>query len=374
MSATADIQAGIDARGIVDLGHDDHVADASLIMRSGVTLRGSGTLSLANGVNDDLIRTEGFAELTGSGRRGGPTKWRIEGLTLDGNRAHNASGRCLRAYAYDYDVKGVDFKNGASGNVYSENGGGGADMECRWEDFKLYDPADGTDNMVWLGPNDSQFEKGIVARTGATSGGGGIRTGGGGAALQLTDVHVYGPHRTGWNLAEQALLANCEGEGALETDLLVLKSGTVVIGGQFFGDRTHAGVVGIQLGDANHFVGQCIVNTYSSGYAAGSFAIRYRNAGYNSVCLTHHNNAGATDCYDPTFFPDSSELALIHTDIPGTSLFQFPDTADLRGRALKLGKTRLFERTSGGKAQVCVQWPSGAVTALATDPTTVRRA
>ena len=80
----------------------------------------------APGMNADLVRTEGFDLLTGTGKylltEGVPYGFGLRHLTLDGNKAENETGRGLVVFGKGYFLNGVIIKNTAGGGWYSECG------------------------------------------------------------------------------------------------------------------------------------------------------------------------------------------------------------------------------------------------------------
>lgn len=280
--------------GVVRFAAGDYLINATLPLYNGVILQGAGigatVLKLANGSNVDLVATNGFVGLTGGGTQGGPSRFGVWDMALDGNRANNSSGWPLRIYGKAYRNKGLLILNGASGSVWSEWGTGTAEMGARWEDFFITDSADGTNGLHWLGPHDSQFLNGEVVRSSATSGGKGIfidRTKNGYAGI-FTNVHVWGKFANCWEVGRQAHLANCQGEGASAINLLIAAVGTTVEGGMYFGTAgvNGANEIGIQVGDATTGVSHCVVDTYVFNFTTTGVPLRFENDfGYNQIRL-----------------------------------------------------------------------------------------
>lgn len=227
-NAAVTINAAIDAAataggGLVELPPGMLLAEAPILLRSNVVLRGAGvgatTLKLKDGgVGADLISTPNFNALTGTNSSGGETKWELEYLTLDGNGA-NQSGTswAFRVYAYNYRVDNVEITNGKTGNVFSEWGNAaGGDMESFWSRFKIRTPtAAAAVNVDWRGPHDTAFTDGEVVAGTSNLNQVGIWTRGNAGAEAFNNVHVWGFHSIGWQLDHSCLAVNCTAEGAL---------------------------------------------------------------------------------------------------------------------------------------------------------------
>lgn len=166
---TAAIQAAIDTLaaangGTVQLLPGTYVVNG-LTMRSKVTLTGAGEeatiVKLANGANTDVIKGDQFDALTMSGNNtGGITKWKLRNLTVDGNKANNASGYGVRVYGFDFKIEGVVIRNAAQDGLYTEWGrlglpGADGEMEANYERLLIHHC--GGNGWLNRGPHDSHF-------------------------------------------------------------------------------------------------------------------------------------------------------------------------------------------------------------------------
>lgn len=218
-----------------------------IIARSGVYLQGEGPgatiLRTLPGTNADLIRSDGFAALTGGTSQGGPRDFGISSMTLDGNRAQNSSGWPLRIYGSCYRLRDVEIRNGASGNLWSEWGRGGTNMEAHLTDFSVHDGA--SDGIVWRGPHDSQILNALVFK----NAGRGVVTDGNATSEQFVNVHTWGEeHSAGWHLSRPVYATNCVAEGATQANVILNCNSGSWIGGAVYGTKTGA-EVGFQFGD-----------------------------------------------------------------------------------------------------------------------------
>lgn len=258
-SDTAVIQAALAILQTADGGtiyfpKNSYTVTQTIVPRRRFHFLGTSTgtvVKLADGANVDLVQTADFGTLTGGATQAGPDRFRLENLTLDGNGSNQtATSWTFRAYASNYSVQNVEFRNGRDGNVWSEWGTGGTNMEATWDNFKVVNNVGGQ-NMVWAGPHDSSFTNGYVFRDGtrATEIGDGITTQGNAGGEMFANVHVWGNHVNGWMLNKLAICSNCVSEGARDINVLV-NSMRSVFTGTVYGrsSGTSANEVGVQIG------------------------------------------------------------------------------------------------------------------------------
>jgi hypothetical protein len=157
-----------------------YLCKSTITLLGQVHLRGAGIeasiIKLANAVNADLI-SSGTASINlgaafGSGSTGGIYSWSIQDLTLDGNKAGQASGTsyCLRIYGYGYILDRVRIRNGYSGGAQLDWNGGntspGQDQsQAQFNDVIVHD-----NNAIGLqvgGPHDSQFANLVTFNNGS---------------------------------------------------------------------------------------------------------------------------------------------------------------------------------------------------------------
>lgn len=118
--------------GVYHLNKPLYEPTATLTLNAGTVLEGAGskatTIKLPDGANRDVIKTAGFDGLTGTNKwlvsEGLVTGFAVRGLTIDGNRANNTSGRGLAIYGKRFVVDDVVIKDTAGDGLYTEAGTG----------------------------------------------------------------------------------------------------------------------------------------------------------------------------------------------------------------------------------------------------------
>lgn len=377
------INAGIldaDAAGGGDiyLPSGTYLCGSPLTMYANVTLRGAGrgatTIKLKSSTNDDLIRTSGFSSLTGGSSRGTVQYFGLRDLTLDGNKAGNTSGWCLRLFGHSYRLSSITIKNGASGNWYSESGTGGFDMECKIEDVKCYSSANGTNGIEWRGPNDSQFLNMVVARGSGESGGKGILTAGNAAGEQFHNCHVFGPFTNNWELGNTAYLTNCVGEGATGVNCLILAHYSSVHG-RFFGTLSVASATekGIQLGDsgASKSPKSCRIDALVDNFSGSGTPFDFSSSGGNNHVFVVHQDNGSTSY---TGNPNTGDLVFLSSNKTGgayakyfvAQIVDFRDRWQLAGTAPTVAPGAQCDSAAAGSAGLGAS--GGSVTATTKNP------
>jgi len=115
------IQAAIDSLittgGTVYFGAKTYLVSTTIVLPSKVTLMGSGSaatrIKMAAGANASVIVTTGFSTLTGQNKwlisESVPYGFGIDAMTIDGNRAAQASGSGVVIYGKGYNI-GFDLK------------------------------------------------------------------------------------------------------------------------------------------------------------------------------------------------------------------------------------------------------------------------
>jgi hypothetical protein len=211
--------------------------------------------------NTDLIQTTNFATLTGSGQTASPYNWGIESMTLDGNKANNASGgRCISIYGYGWTMRDVRLRNAKSDGMYCEwanssSSPGNDSMESFMESFKVHDC--GGDGIIFKGPHDGVFSHGLIYGCGTGGNhnahlridpsGTGVCNG-----AIITDVHVWGGTVDYGiiNNGDAITLATCFAEGATVAQLWNQNADAMIIGGRYFSGNSGGQVKGIIFGNS----------------------------------------------------------------------------------------------------------------------------
>ncbi len=115
--------------GTVILGVGTYLV-GQLSVPVGCSIRGAGlsstVLKLKTGTNPvgGLLETPNFSSLTGTTSLGGWFNNQISDLTIDGNKAGNASGYGIRIYGKSFRLKNIRVQNCAEVGIYTEYAGG----------------------------------------------------------------------------------------------------------------------------------------------------------------------------------------------------------------------------------------------------------
>jgi len=308
--AAVDIQAANDALtaaggGTLELSEGVFLIEAKVLVDSKIRIQGKGMgitiLRLKAGVNDDVIQSRNFLALTGTNSAAGEHHVVLADLSIDGVKASNATGWCLRKYGYHWTVENVAFKYGKSGGVWSEwglsagNPAGGDGMEDVWNNVRaLYN--DGATAIEWRGPHDTVWQNiiifgntgsALIIRNGATYGGG---------PLQATNLHVWGNAVAGPAIDLIGAGANLYGsnfqiEGSTGGVGIRATNGSLQIS-RFMG---FLNAIDIQLLCNDHMVegnfsGTIGVQIGSAGTAIGGVLLRGKFLGNTTSILWEHSN------------------------------------------------------------------------------------
>ncbi len=268
---------------------------------------GASIIQLKSGSNADLFSGQtsyiNLAAAAGSGPVGNLYQFGFSNLTLDGNEAGQTSGPCypLRFYGYTWRLQDIEILHGYSGNGLCDWNGPGTPsdgMEAFISQLKCHDC--GGMNWEMGGPHDSQFVQSFFF----TSGSHGLHFAPNANGILLTECHAYGEGANSVALlAESVVLCeNCLMEGASDTQVVFLASGSTYNGGQIFPGSAPANVIGVQLGQlagATPYPGQilqngglttsaqatnCHINTHITGCLSG--AINFLNESDNIIIVT----------------------------------------------------------------------------------------
>lgn len=138
---TAAIQAAIDAAAITGgsvFFPPGTYMSRTITLRDHVRLSGAGMtatrIKLIDGTNADLIKTENFDTLTGTGEwQNMPSHVGFNNLILDGNKENNTSGNGFTCYAKALYISHALIFHAAGNGIYSEAG----DIPGQWDEFDL---------------------------------------------------------------------------------------------------------------------------------------------------------------------------------------------------------------------------------------------
>lgn len=247
----SDINAAINALsatgGTVQLAPGTFDVVTPIVLKTGVALLGSGfgatTLRLADGANCDVVKSDGFDSLVGTGGLGGIHSFRISDIKIDGNKANNTSGRGLCLYGWAYDLDRVVVGNCKGDGIHSEWGNWGdpqphRSMEASWRHVLAHD-CDGR-GVYFNGPHDSRISDTMATCNLGTNIHAGARAGG--TKFNACHGWSYGlpqqnPARQSavcWLLDSAVELNGCHGEGATDAQCWLRASDIQINGGWFF--------------------------------------------------------------------------------------------------------------------------------------------
>ena len=200
------------AKGTVVVPAGTACLSSPIVLSTGQFIVGQGqkatTIKSLAGTCTVLVTTANYNSLVNTGTVGGPYKFGLKELTLDGNKA-NVSGACDNAdiYGYDYVLENVMTQNSPgigwftqwsqSGAVPVASGGDG--MEAHVSHFKAYNNAGW--GIMWQGPHDSVLTD-IEASNNITGGFACNSAANYVCVLAMTQFHAYANH--GYGLQEVA--------------------------------------------------------------------------------------------------------------------------------------------------------------------------
>jgi hypothetical protein len=292
------------------------VTSETLKIFPGLVILGAGAsatqLKLADGADCDLLQTEGFDELSGTESEEGPFKFAIRDIWLDGGEG-SIEGRGVAIYGRYYLIDSVQISGFPGAGLWSKWAPSGDQMEASVRNVKIMGCGSPTEPALdWRGPHDSNFQDVQVIRPNGV----GIRTSEGSAAgASFVNCHVWGEtenYKIGWLLNQNAYLINCQGEGALETQLQINQGECIVIGGHYFG----FGEVGEE---GEHFPEGLRIATRASGSKVCVDFDQDSGKGEISI-LCEPREGGEVSTGTPA---TSSHVTLI-SDSPATSMHQAP--------------------------------------------------
>ncbi len=156
--------------GIAFLHGHNYYVTGPIILPKNVILRGLGIdvtrIHLEDNANDDVVQTDGFDTLTGTGDHTTViSRFGLSNLTVDGNKAHQTSGSGVRIYGYHLVLENLLIEQCHDDGLYTEWSDWGADPSGEgMEAFisNLYIRDNGGVGWINRGPHDSYITN-IVA-------------------------------------------------------------------------------------------------------------------------------------------------------------------------------------------------------------------
>jgi hypothetical protein len=181
---------------------------AELTLRSRVHFVGKGprvsVFERADGYNGDLLKTLDFDTLNAGNTAGGPNRFGLHNLSINGRKDEvtSATGWNLRIYGRAYSIQQVESEYCAAGGFYSRWGATAAAWDDDPTDSRMEANIDGLHiqfskgEPVFDGPHDSQIGKMVVAMSGhgvvAPNGSSNLILGPRAAGTEIGLLHVWG--------------------------------------------------------------------------------------------------------------------------------------------------------------------------------------
>lgn len=355
---SAAVQAAIDAAaaaggGLVAFGHGTYCA--KLTIKTGVHLRGCGhkatILKLPNSSasGSDVIIGDDWAAQTGTDTGGGPYSWSIRDLSIDGNKANNASGGCgIKVYGRDFVLRDLRVRNCKSKGVLTEWAtgfpGGGDAMESLWDNVKVHD-CDGWGFDI-QGPHDS-FVDHCIAFNNAI---GGFSATNKAHGTLFRTCHAWGTQAIAVKLGQDAcewVNGQAETVSGGNTCVLITANACKVLGGVVFNpDVADTDTIGIQVGDGSHNAYATWVDTQIN--TCGAAGLKFvGNAGGGQYRLMMSQPIGSPIVGTP----DPSDV-IDNPTIPGA----LSGSLGLNGEIVRNALIPYYTRHRGGLPDAGAQW------------------
>lgn len=223
---------------------------------SNVFLYGAGPsatiIKLKNTTNADLFSAQtssiNLSAASASGIVGTLSSFGILSMTLDGNKANQASGPSypLRCYGYQFILRDLEIKNGFSGGALLDwNGSLPSGMEAFIDNLRVHD----NNAIGWQmgGPHDSQLEHIFVYNNGSHN----FHFAPNANGIQVANSHAYLPPATAGScnylieVPNGSNFINCISDGGQNTGVAIIGA-SVAWQGEIY--TSVAGNVGVQLG------------------------------------------------------------------------------------------------------------------------------
>ena len=390
---TEKLQAAIDAArdggGVVYLPPGVYLT-RKLTLYSRVHLRGAGgdatVLRLAPGANSAIIESDRFDEETTARSDGGITLFSVRDLALDGNKQHNdQAGFGIRIYGYGYQIADVIAFNCRNDGIFSDWGSAGDlpspshQMEARLSGIRSHDN-DGH-GFNFNGPHDSMVLDCLSFKNAGT----GFRMAGGSLGTILTNCHAWGTDQNvSFELAANGIgCMNCYADLAGGIGVRISRNDCRWLGGLVLG-HNHAGPgteIGIQFapGSRPEEPAGCAIDTkiMNCGTAAVDFGAERGMSSVRALLAQPGavNADGATVAATGLGWlgrPAPTTQVEITGGLGNTSQnLVIRPSFDLRVEGPQpppsADSVRVFARTSGGRTQLCVRFPDGSISVLASE-------
>jgi hypothetical protein len=340
------INSQLAAQGWVDLGGYSYHAGSTITIGSGQAIWGRGQnstrITALSGANCDMIQTTNFSSLTGTNNPGGATDvWTLNGMTLDGNKTNNTSGRGISSYAIAPEISNVTVRNFAGQGMWWEGPStdpGDSGRNHHIHDIRVYHnngtgvtitASDSFMDLFTVFQNGTIFGDPNVTQVNVVSG-----------ITKLSNGHIWAGDSQ-YNLIvhnAECHVNNCEVEGAPNT----VGNGNVSASVAVFGNgfvMTNCYLIGNNLTDAHAFqfgngtdatfIAECSISDVIMEGFKGGICASWGEGPHTShiqlVCFSPTKGQMTVDC--GTTFPSDSVMDLIETNAGGTFYYQNPGAA-----------------------------------------------
>jgi hypothetical protein len=292
------IQAAIDAANSIGGGTIVFPTGIFLITRaltiySNIVFRGAGMRAtvIKKGYRSfayPMLMSPGFDPPVGD-----PTAihtWSLQNISLDGNRDAGALGNGVQIYSNAFSMFNVSVYNCGDRGIFSAftltEPLDGHSMEAQLVNVWVHHCTGG--GIYWDGPRDSHWVNVVVYKCGPPVSSGsttkGVEIHNRGNGMGMTNCHVWGlNHAIAWYIdCDGPSLMNCSGEGAEQTQIVVVGNDSVIVGGKFYAARPGNQTVGIEIG-----------STASSYATYGTFVhTKVVNCELGALKFTHDGGIG----------------------------------------------------------------------------------
>lgn len=362
---TAAIQAALAAAspsGAVFFPDGTYLVSSPLDKPASVSLfgltRAGAVLKMKTGANvAAVIRTSGFAALTGTTSRSGEFNSEIRNLTIDGNKAGNTAGVGLQLYGKHFRLENITVQNCYSTGIYTEYAGADDFTSTAYTleaaILRVCVQQCGGTGLYLQGPHDLSLDTVVCF----SNGGWGLDII---TSVHATDVNTY--LNTSGGLRVRTIAGSITYTGAIYGSGVVGSTATGIgchlsSGGNFLSASLCSGPIGLQV-DANNNVFQgAVCNTTTTGlYLSGTMSQILAD-----VCL--FNNLGVVCGVAGTSGGLKSMVRAFLGDTSGTLQDgAFPGTWSFNGYTGFAGAAHEFYgRVSFGGGKVCLPNTGGTL-------------
>jgi Pectate lyase superfamily protein len=271
-----------------------YLVGSALELKSKVQLRGAGpeatVIKLKNSANTDVLTNTGYGST-------GADNLSIRDLSVDGNKANNASGgtgikldgRRLylsNFFVYNCKTDGLNVQQTASDLSAAE---GGSDSMV--DSFHIWGC---TNYGLFNNIHDAHFTNGFCVGNAATN----FYVGSSGSASVVYGVHSWGASTYGFRFDASYDVMNCEAEGASSAQVFINADGGRWIGGRAFVATSPANVPAFEWNTSKGF-NTTILGVFMKGCGTAG-GLKFTGSGSGSTVSGFYEESGANPLYAGT--------------------------------------------------------------------------